>query len=199
MIEPRLGLGEFSLNWKGEDFLFSPSFLAMSRIGTPAEIVETLRLLCSGLHDRIAYSAALKVLQACCERELPPNLVGGFSFSDRKGRTLLYKGEMDFDDAITLASHLMINGIIGKPGKRAQKDSRPLTEWDATEWQGAAVGMLGASPTEAWRMTMIEFQRAVDAKHPDTKAANIPTKEEYDAVMGAADAAIKRAREKRNG
>ena len=199
MMHPRLSLGEFGLTWRGEDYLFSPSFLAMSRIGNPSQIVDTLRILTTGLNDRIAYNHALHVLQSCCSRMLPYQLIGGWMWSDRQGRAMLYKGEMDFDDAITLAAHLMINGVIGRPGKRAKKDTRPLAEWDATEWHGAAVGMLEISPDVAWHMTMIEFQRAIDAKYPDTKSANVPSKAEYDVVMGAADAAIERARKKRDG
>lgn len=188
----------------GKDFLLRPSFAAMARLGEPAEIVriygtvngsDTQQLLvaCAGalkcipawvspsfnlLADRLL-SAAMLVVQSCCEEDLTA-IIGEW-----KGwsRYVVYRpGMMSRNDIIVIAQQLMQHGVIGKAKVRRlqrHEGSETTSEFRAFDYISAARSHFGMGRDEAAALTMTEFQLLLAAKYPDQKGF---TREEYDAV-----------------
>ena len=188
----------------GKDFLLRPSFAAMARLGEPAEIVkiyatvngndaQQLLVACAGalkcvpawvspsfhlLSERLL-SAAMLVVQSCCEEDLTA-IIGEW-----KGwsRYVVYRpGMMPRNDIIVIAQQLMQHGVIGKAKvRRLQRhDSGEATsEFRAFDYISAARSHFAMGREEAAALTMTEFQLLLAAKYPDQKGF---TREEYDAV-----------------
>ena len=125
-------IGELSISDSregGKDYLLRPSFEAMTRIGTPEEIVQAYATIhgndvaqlievCAGKLGRFPewlspsfnraaeklLSTSMMVLQACCDDDLTP-MIGEW-----KGwrHCVVYRpGQMPKNDIIVLAQHLM--------------------------------------------------------------------------------------------
>ncbi|HDU4537505.1 hypothetical protein AE04_00322 [Klebsiella aerogenes MGH 78] len=202
-----IDIGEFSVSDSrdgGKDYLLRPSFEAMTRIGTPPEIVqayatihggdvsklleactETLRRIPDWLSPSFYRSAekvlstCMHVLQACCEDDMTP-MIGEW-----KGwrHCVVYRpGQMPKNDIIVLAQHLMQHGVVGKAKIRQlqrHETGERTTEFKAFDYISAARSHFGMSRSEASQLTMTEFQMLLAAKYPDQKGF---TREEYDAI-----------------
>ena len=202
-----IDIGEFSVSDSrdgGQDYLLRPSFEAMTRIGTPAEIVrayatihgsdvakllevctDTLRRIPDWLSPSFNRSAekvlstCMHVLQACCEDDMTP-MIGEW-----KGwrHCVVYRpGQMPKNDIIVLAQHLMQHGVVGKAKVRQlqrHETGERTTEFKAFDYISAARSHFGMSRSEASQLTMTEFQMLLAAKYPDQKGF---TREEYDAI-----------------
>ncbi len=200
-------IGEFSVSDSltgGKDYLLRPSFEAMTRIGTPEEIVQAYatihgsdvsRLIeaCAGTLHRLPdwlspsfnraaeklLSTSMHVLQACCDSDLAP-MIGEW-----KGwrHCIVYRpGQMPKNDIIVLAQHLIQHGVVGKAKVRRlqrHEGSETTNEFRAFDYISAARSHFGMSRDEAAALTMTEFQLLLAAKYPDQKGF---TREEYDAV-----------------
>lgn len=206
----------------GKDFLLRPSFAAMARLGEPDEIVriygtvngsdaQQLLVACAGalkfvpawvspsfhlLSERLL-SAAMLVMQSCCEEDLTP-IIGEW-----KGwsRYVVYRpGMMPRNDIVVIAQQLMHHGVVGKAKvRRLQRHEygETTSEFRAFDYISAARNHFGMNRAEASQLTMTEFQMLLAVKYPDQKGF---TRDEYDAV---ADDYLKkqvarRAREKKN-
>ncbi|BBE77226.1 MULTISPECIES: DUF6246 family protein [Phytobacter] len=188
----------------GKDFLLRPSFAAMARLGEPAEIVriygtvngsdaQQLLVACVGalkcipawvspsfnlLADRLL-SAAMHVMQACCEEDLTA-IIGEW-----KGwsRYVVYRpGMMPRNDIVVMAQQLLQHGVIGKAKVRRlqrHESGETTSEFRAFDYISAARSHFGMGRDEAAALTMTEFQLLLAAKYPDQKGF---TREEYDAV-----------------
>nr|DAM38462.1 MAG TPA: hypothetical protein [Caudoviricetes sp.] len=210
-------IGELSISDSregGKDYLLRPSFEAMTRIGTPEEIVQAYATIhgievsqlteaCASTFGRFPewlspsfnratekiLSTSMLVLQACCEEDLTA-MIGEW-----KGwrHCVVYRpGKMPKNDIIVLAQHLMQHGIVGKAKVRQlqrHETGQAITEFKAFDYISAARNHFGMSRAEAELLTMTEFQLLLAAKYPDQKGF---TKEEYDAV--ADDYMAKKAR-----
>lgn len=217
-------IGELSVSDSradGEDYLLRPSFEAMTRIGSPAEIVQTYATIhgndvaqfievCSGTLGRFPewlspsfnraaerlLSTCMHVLQECCEDDLT-TMIGEW-----KGwrHCVVYRpGLMPKNDIIVVAQHLMQHGVVGKAKVRQlqrHETGERTTEFKAFEYISAARSHFGMSRAEASQLTMTEFQMLLAAKYPDQKGF---TREEYDKVADGylAKQAARRAREKK--
>ncbi len=202
-----IDIGELSVSDSrdgGQDYLLRPSFEAMTRIGTPAEIVrayatihgsdvaklleactDTLRRIPDWLSPSFNRSAekvlstCMHVLQACCEDDMTP-MIGEW-----KGwrHCVVYRpGQMPKNDIIVLAQHLMQHGVVGKAKVRQlqrHETGERTTEFKAFDYISAARSHFGMSRSEASQLTMTEFQMLLAAKYPDQKGF---TREEYDAI-----------------
>ncbi|EPG9696368.1 DUF6246 family protein [Klebsiella aerogenes] len=216
-----IDIGELSVSDSrdgGSDYLLRPSFEAMTRIGTPAEIVrvyatihgsdvaklleactDTLRRIPDWLSPSFNRSAekvlstCMHVLQACCEDDMTP-MIGEW-----KGwrHCVVYRpGQMPKNDIIVLAQHLMQHGVVGKAKVRQlqrHEAGERTTEFKAFDYISAARSHFGMSRSEASQLTMTEFQMLLAAKYPDQKGF---TREEYDAIADdfLAKQAARRAR-----
>ncbi len=200
-------IGELSISDSragGNDYLLRPSFAAMTRIGSPAEIVLTYATIhgndvaqfievCSGTLGRFPewlspsfnraaerlLSTCMHVLQACCEDDLT-TMIGEW-----KGwrHCVVYRpGLMPKSDIIVVAQHLMQHGVVGKAKVRQlqrHETGERTTEFKAFDYISAARSHFGMSRAEASQLTMTEFQMLLAAKYPDQKGF---TREEYDQV-----------------
>lgn len=200
-------IGEISISDSregGKDYLLRPSLMAMTRIGTPKEIVQAYATIhgndvaqlievCAGTLRRCPawlspsfnraaeklLSTSMLVLQSCCEKDLT-SMMGEW-----KGwrHCVVYRpGQMPKNDIIVLAQHLMQHGVVGKAKVRQlqrHENGERTTEFKAFDYISAARSHFGMNRAEASQLTMTEFQMLLAAKYPDQKGF---TREEYDAV-----------------
>ncbi|HCU0591093.1 DUF6246 family protein [Enterobacter kobei] len=208
-MTPLKEIGECLISVGEKEYFFRPSFINMTRIGEPKEIVqafydlhhdEVSALLQSALeayghipgwmvqhikstsYGRKAIMAAMTVLDACCDDDLT-TLIGEIRPAKASGKTFkIRRGSMDEFDMLVIAQSLITHGIIGKAKVRKlqrHESGETTTEFNAFEYISAARNHFGMSRTEASQLTMTEFQLLIAAKYPDQKGF---TKDEYDAV-----------------
>lgn len=208
-MTPLKEIGECLITVDGEEFFFRPSFVNMTRIGEPQEIVQAfydlhhneladllVRAVQSYGHvphwlinyvkrtsyGRRAYIAAVVVMNACCERDAEP-LTGFFQPAKGGGRTFKVRsGALPVSDILLIAQDLIKHGVIGKAKvRRLQRhESRETSpEFRAVDYIVAAQTHFGMSEEEAKNLTMTKFQMLLSSKYPDQKGF---TKEEYDEV-----------------
>jgi len=200
-------IGEISISDSregGKDYLLRPSFEAMTRIGTPEEIVQAYATIhgndvaqlievCAGTLGRFPawlspsfnraaeklFFASWQVLQACCDDDLTP-MIGEW-----KGwrHCIVYRpGRLPKNDIIVLAQHLMQHGVVGKAKVRQlqrHETGEKTTEFRALDYVVAAQTHFRMSEAEAVRLTMTKFQMLLAAKYPDQKGF---TRDEYDSI-----------------
>ncbi|MEQ9886193.1 DUF6246 family protein [Pectobacterium zantedeschiae] len=212
-------IGELLITYGERDYFFRPSFANMTRIGEPEEIVSAfydlhhdevsglmqramaaygcipewiVQHIKSSTYGRKALSAAVSVLDACCDDEIC-ELTGDVRPARTRGRTFkIRRGAMDEFDMVVLAQSLIVHGIIGKAKVRKlqrHEGGEATKEFNAFDYINAARNHFGMSRTEAELLTMTEFQMLLAAKYPEQKGF---TREEYDAV--ADDYMAKKAR-----
>ncbi|WP_395303251.1 DUF6246 family protein [Pectobacterium polonicum] len=205
-MTPITEIGEMLISDTKNDYFFRPSFAAMTRIGSAAEIVESyatlngyevaqmvtmaqdaygkipewlIKTLRKPVYGRKILSAAMHVMQACCDDDITP-LVGEW----RPGkRGIIYRaGGMSVGEIILIAHTLIEHGVMGKAKVRKPQRSETnsyVNEFRAVEYINAARIHFGISRDEAERLTMTEFQLMINAKYPDQKGF---TREEYNQV-----------------
>lgn len=208
-MTPLREIGECLITAGDDEFFFRPSFINMTRIGEPREIVqafydlhhdEVSGLLHSALkaygaipdwlvqhikmtsYGRKAMMSAMTVLAACCDLDVTP-LIGEIRPAKASGKTFkIRRGPMDEFDMLAIAQSLITHGIVGKAKVRQlqrHESNKPTSEFNAFEYISAARNHFGMSRGEAEQLSMTEFQHLIAAKYPDQKGF---TREEYDAV-----------------
>ncbi|MHA0939953.1 DUF6246 family protein [Enterobacter kobei] len=206
---PLKEIGEFMIAAGDKEYFFRPSFINMTRIGEPEDIVrafydlhhdEISDLIRSAIdaygtvpewlvehirttsYGRKAIMAAMTVLASCCDSDLTP-LIGELRIAKTKGKPFkLRRGAMDEFDMIVIAQSLITHGIIGKARVRKlqrHENTGTTTEFNAFEYISAARNHFSMSRNEAEQLTMTEFQYLIAAKYPDQKGF---TREEYDSI-----------------
>lgn len=182
-----IAVGEMGLSYRGKDYLLRPSFYAINQIDDPEGIIEIYNELSKGEINPYSLRLSQMILQCCCDQDI--GLITGYPTESRAinhimgigGHKIPTKvivdlvGKMEDAQVIILATRLLFLGIHGDPKRRTPTNFAPLQSFDTTEFVGAAVAHLGVTLQEAWHMTMIEFQRAFEAKFPGD---NVPTKKE---------------------
>lgn len=190
---------------KGCEFVLRPSFAAMTRIGSPDEIVaayatihgsevQSILSSCAAHLGRLpdwlspqiyrmaekVLSVSMQVLQACCEDDLT-TMIGEW-----KGwsKYIVYRpGRLSRNDIIVIAQHLMTHGIIGKAKVRKlqrHESNETTSSFNAIEYINAARTHFEMTRDDAAHLTMTEFALLLNAKYPNQKGL---TREEYDEVM----------------
>lgn len=193
-------IGEIGVHIDDETFILRPSFYAMSKIGTPKEIVETYAVVMAEIENPKVkwqqFQDALFVAHACCELDLD-DVLGYFNQSGK-----FVKKKVDPEDMLILARCLLKHGITGsqKPLPRKESDEPEyLTEFNASENVALAMAHIGCTESDAWKMTMTSLVAAMRAKFPSQKedkaGARAPTKDEHEDTMAWFDK-IKAKREK---
>ncbi len=191
-------IGEQGVSVGDRTVKFRPSFLAMSRIGTPKEIVATFTDICGMprltgkpfLDDplvkrwRSARFRAACYVMWCCTCEEDEDISWLVGYINERGRYVA--GALPLSDIVGLASGLMRHGVTGDPPKdllRKAKKSDYSNEFDPRGFVAAAMAHLGTSERDAWQMTMTSYVSAMHAKFPvpkDAKEAASP--EHFDHV-----------------
>ncbi|MEX5785802.1 DUF6246 family protein [Enterobacter hormaechei] len=206
---PMKEIGEFLIAAGEKEYFFRPSFINMTRIGEPKDIVtafydlhhdEVSDLIRSAInayglvpewliqhirttsYGKKAIMAAMTVLSSCCDTDVTP-LIGELRIAKTKGKPFkLRRGVMDEFDMVGIAQALITHGIIGKARIRKlqrHENTSTTSEFNAFEYISAARNHFGMSRDEAEQLTMTEFQHLIAAKYPDQKGF---TREEYDSI-----------------
>ncbi|UQY46079.1 DUF6246 family protein [Mixta hanseatica] len=208
-MTPVKEIGECLITVGDDDYFFRPSFLNMTRIGDPQEIVQAfyylhndevtpllqkalmtygvvpewlLRYMGRPQFAKQAVYAAMNVMQACCDRDvsaLTGELVPGKS---GKWGMVYRKGAIPMQNIVLIAQSLITHGIIGKAKVRQlqrHETGKATTEFNAFEYINAARNHFGMSRQEAEQLSMTEFTLLLASKYPNEKGF---TREEYDAV-----------------
>ncbi|CAI0728418.1 Uncharacterised protein [Serratia proteamaculans] len=202
-------IGEMLISDAQHDYFFRPSFANMTRIGSPAAIVERFAELHTSDAPRLlegaikaygevpgwllahinapsfssdAIYAGMIVMQACCKEDIS-SLVGELRPSKRGKRAFVFRrGSTPPSDIIVLAQSLITHGIIGKAKVRRlqrHETNAYVAEFSAFEYISAARNHFSMPRAEAEQLTMTEFQLMINNKYPEQKGF---TAEEYDAV-----------------
>ncbi|WP_396180162.1 DUF6246 family protein [Flavobacterium sp.] len=172
-------IGEIGVHVDGQSYTLRPSLYNLQQIGTPEDIAETVQLVISAkcrmleglppvMHELYACE---KVICCCSDKEFPAGIFGKPEVQQLPSglsETVWIDGAETFEAMVGIAQALMISGIAGEPDAdrvkhRSSKSQKPF---DPLEYVGVIVAHLGLGLTDAWQMTMIEFQRAFDAKFP---------------------------------
>mgnify|MGYP005986888389 CR=1 FL=1 len=193
--------GHCSIEYGGVKYVVIPSFINISKIGEPTDIVEAIK----GLHSSDpldVYCSAFSILQSCCDLDFPPELFGDLSMTD-DGINKLDVSPEQINDLIVLASHCVKHGIIGDVESKGESGD-PLVEFDAYEYIDLAVEHFNLSYDEAAKMTMTQFVRRMHTKYPETHKRLKENERDIDGrsytkFNAAAEAAQKQAELKNNG
>jgi len=140
------------------EFLFIPSFENISKIGNPKNIVRAFH----DLHGPKAVRPAMHVMR-CCSASDADEMIGWLDEDLNRA-----DGKIPDAELIILAKALMTDGIMGR-AKPSKKDGsgKYSDSFDASEFVDAAMVHLGLSSTDAWQLTMTQFQRQIEMKFPD--------------------------------
>lgn len=182
-----------TLNAKKIDYVFTPSFENLSKLGEPSEIINTYAVLLSNdAHNAmtrfkepdsyvIKYIAeklftqldiAKTVLTSCCPDDITV-LIG-----DEKKKGLLQPKKI-----LMLARNLLDYGISGRANVRISqrnKNKSYSSEFKITDYINNARVHLGLLLDEAKTLTMTEYIMLMANKYPDNDGF---TSEEYDQVL----------------
>lgn len=208
-MKPIKEIGECLITYGDQDYLLRPSFINMTRIGEPDEIVSTFYDLyhdeISGLiesaikaygavpswliehikstsYGRKAVMSAMTVIEACCDEDTTV-LIGELRPAKVAGKSFkVRRGAMNEYNMLIIAQSLIAHGIIGKAKVRKlqrHESNEATSEFNAFEYISAARNHFGMSRAEAEQLTMTEFQLLIAAKYPDQKGF---TREEYEKI-----------------
>lgn len=185
-------VGEIGVTLGDADVIFRPSLLAISRIGSPSDIVEAfVELMEPPRHDvqaRCRFRTACHVMLCCadtqCDIETVHQLIGFYTGSED---ALVYQaGAMPPEDIVTIAQHLIRHGVSGvsPKGDEPMVKGEPMREFDAAQFAAMAVAHLGMSESDAWNLTMTSLLSALHSKFPPdkTSAASITEKRYTDSM-----------------
>ncbi|MGL6010326.1 MAG: DUF6246 family protein, partial [Shewanella oncorhynchi] len=128
----------------------------------------------------------LHVLQSCCDLDIPHELFGYYDTDDDDW--VFVEGIEPVNNMVILANLMLNNGMNGKPSafmmRRAKTSKVKQSLFDPLEFVSSAVCHLGLSFDDAWKLTMIQLQRAIENKFPEDKkkAESMMTAEELRAL-----------------
>ncbi|MFQ0995492.1 DUF6246 family protein [Gilliamella sp. BG2] len=182
-------VGEFVIHTENVDYLFVPSFLNMTKLGKPDEIVEIFSMLFGEINDgnfASVIECADKILEACCTTDC--SVITGYI----KGGDELVNVEavIPVEDKLILSQHLLKHGLIGDvPPKKTSEDAGYSNEFHAKKFVYLAVAHLGMRDLDAWNMSMTAFQEAMEAKFP-ANDKDIISQDDYDSAMSYADSVV---------
>ena len=198
-------IGQAVIRAGGREIFLNPSFLAMSRIGAPEDIVRLFVTVHAGhypmhrisepaiMRDVLARcfaemaAAAARVVTACCTENIS-HLIGTYQITT-KGKLSYRPGLLPVTDVLELARHLIRHGVMGdQPPEQLKGQKKEYSsKFDVRSFVYTAVAHLGMSEADAWSMTMTSFRAAMNAKFPAKEKDKVPTEEAYDEVMDWAD------------
>lgn len=193
-------LGEIGIHMEGGvNLVLRPSFYAMSKLGSPAEIVEIFADVMSEYStaklQEDQHRTALAVLYACAPDNdtLVVTAFGHYAEAGKDGMQYV-QGLANPALVLVFARTLMRHGVIGNaPALPRHVDAEPtyMREFHAREHAAIAMAHLGMSERDAWACTMTSLALAMRQKYPpsskDSPGVDAPSAEEFDAAMEWAD------------
>jgi len=204
MLIANKSIGEalISVELKGvkHNYLFSPSFLSLQRIGSPDQIKAAaheayifMRALTSGLVLQSWPQYLLPILQAFTDKPLNPKIFGCKQVKLKNGE---YSGLANKSGAINpaqiiiLVNHLLRWALSGRENDEyigaGTKSNKNL--FDPLEYVSVMMcEPFCKSKNDAWSMTMTEFKMMIDAANPNKDDSKRFKKSELEALNSAAD------------
>lgn len=172
-------LGHVRVTYGGRDYDLVPSLAAINSLGSGAEIIQTA----ADLYDRrpLVFLAAARCVMLACYRGEAEELLPIIGWLDELADN---PGAMPPGEMLAVARHLIQHGTAGK-AKPGSGNGQYATEFSVAQHVAAAVAHLGLSRADALSMTMTELQLLIEAKFPEAKAKEKPTREEYRQQMAA--------------
>lgn len=183
-------IGEVGINWNGKEYILRPSFYRLNQLEDCEQYLQTasecLWLIDNGMTPGyMKILSCVRVLDELSDEPLPEKLIGTAVISQVKGGLKWKIGHMTLRAVAALAVGLLRQGLYGKPSrdrielaKLDKRISESNDKFDLLKFVGMAMAPngLGKSSSDAWAMTMIEFQAAMDAQYPLTEKdkARIP-------------------------
>jgi len=196
--------GEIGIFANAGEAVLRPSLYAMSKIGTPSQIVERYVFVMADFEQpqiRARQRAAARDVVFCCGRDEDMGLLFDlFGCLDETGKPV--DGIADPDHVIALARCLLKHGVTGAlpPEKVNSEGGGYAKTFEAREYVSLAIAHLGVSEREAWDMTMTTLVGALRAKFPPMKegstGANAPAKEEMEATLAWHDRVLELRKKK---
>ena len=182
-------VGQFAIHVKEIDYLFTPSFLNMTKLGDPEKIVKIFSTIFGEINNfnlKQVMQYVDKTLEACCTKDC--SVITGYI----KGEDKLINVEsvIPVEDKLVLAQHLLKHGLIGDVSpKKNSEDTDYSNEFHAKKFVYLAVAHLGMRELDAWNMSMTAFQEAMEAKFPNNDK-DIISQDDYDSAMSYADSVV---------
>lgn len=182
-----------SLSTKKIDYVFTPSFENLSKLGEPSEIVNAYAVLVSNqaseaivrfkepseylfkyIEEKLSaqLEVSKQVLICCCSEDITA-LIG----SRKK------KGLLQAQKILMLARNLLDYGVAGRAKVRISQRNENKSyssEFKITDYINNARVHLGLSLDEAKKLTMTEYITLMANKYPDKDGF---TREEYDKIL----------------
>lgn len=182
-----------ALSCKKNDYVFTPSFENLSKLGEPAEIIKAYTVLLSNKpyeimrrfkepnnyvisylldEQSLQLQTAKQVLKCCCNDDIT-DLIGGHKKK---------KGLIPEQTIYLLAKTLLDYGVVGRAKVRVSQRNESKSyssEFKITDYINNARVHLGLSLDEAKKLTMTEYILLMANKYPDNEGM---TREEYDKV-----------------
>lgn len=183
-------IGEVGVHHNEETIVLRPSFYAVSKLGSPSEIVQLFYRVMNATTEQQVIDDCIPVIWACTEGDA--SLLTGYY--DVSGDRLKWvPGSMTIGQIAVLARHLMMHGVTGDVEKRRRKSGGTYNpEFDAAEYAALAMAHLGLSERDAWGMTMTGFVAAMTAKYPPSEK-----EKELERVLDRYDETMARAKRER--
>ena len=179
MRTANVSAGEIGITMDGRHFVFRPSFYAMQKIGTDEELIESFDRIKRGGFGAIL--RAHTILEACCTSGDDIDSIIGY-FRPVNDRIRYVQKSMPVEDLLVLALVLVRNGVCGTEKYAGYPSQERIGKtFSVKEYVGQISAMLEIVPSEAFEMTMTEFQLHVNAKIPEGEKR--PTDTEYDTMM----------------
>jgi len=163
--------GHVIASHEGKEYVFSPTFANIDKIGTPEDVVRVYGELFS--NSPIICLRSVMLVLICCSGDDAVEIVGSLDANLSR-----VDGVMPVTEMIIIARHLMKHGIVGtaKPSEGGGKYSETF---DASEYVDAAIIHFGISQVEAWSLTMSQFTRMLEMKFPSQKKPEKISIDEY--------------------
>lgn len=161
------GYGTFKFD--GEVYSIAPTFSNIAAIGTPKEIIHCVKLLDN---PHTCYYVALRILQACCDKELPEFAINEPLPDLTPTGEMISFASTDNEDHVSfvigVARHCIKHGICGAVELDSSEDkTEEIDEFDAYKFIESAMIMFNIKRDEAANMTMTEYIRLAKIKYPE--------------------------------
>lgn len=174
-------IGEVGINWNGKEYVLRPSFFNLQQIPDIEQAFDTaakcVAQVSAGITPApIDIQLCARALDEMAGEPLPEKLTGIITPAVTKGGIKWKSGHMSIAAVCSLAYALLKQGMYGKPSRERIELSKmnmaaaedKNAPFDVMPFVGLAMAPngLGKSASDAWNMTMIEFQAAIDMQFP---------------------------------
>lgn len=159
--------GFAEIYYKEKVFQLKPTFINISKLGSPKQIIKMFEdLFYKPFHVIKSFGVALDIIRACGLDD--DDVTGYITISPFSNKSMICKGAMNIDEVFILADHCLKHGVCGmieKDDDNKDQTGNPMVEFDAFQYITIAMEFLGISINEAENLTMTQFLKLVRAKN----------------------------------